>query len=48
MAKFVAESLFKEGLSSRFVHLFLATLDFPDVENVDEYKVSFSHQGMAS
>ncbi len=40
VARFVAESLYKEGLHSQFVHLFMSTLHFPNEELVDEYKVS--------
>ncbi len=43
VARFVAESLFKEGLRSKFVHLFMSTLHFPNEELVDEYKVSRGH-----
>lgn len=39
VAKFIAESLFKQGLNSKYVHHFLSTLDFPDETREDEYKV---------
>jgi len=39
VAQFVAESLYAKGLNSKFVHLFIATVDFPDDEKLDEYKL---------
>ena len=39
VAQFVAESLYAKGLDSKFVHLFIATVDFPDDEKLDEYKL---------
>ena len=41
MRRFLAESLYKEGLKSQFVHLFMSTLHFPNEELVDEYKVLY-------
>ena len=40
VAKFIAESLFWEGMRSQYVHLFMSTLHFPYKEKVDEYRVS--------
>jgi len=39
VAEFIAESLYTKGLASKFVHLFIATVDFTDEERVDEYKL---------
>ena len=35
----MAESLYKNGLKSKYVHLFMATLHFPKEELSDAYKV---------
>jgi hypothetical protein len=40
VAKFIAESLYLEGLKSKFVQLFISTIHFPNEEKVDEYKVA--------
>lgn len=40
VSKFIAESLYKKGLKSTFVHLFIATLHFPKDELADEYKLN--------
>jgi len=39
VAKFIAESLFKDGMSSKFVHLFISTLHFPHNDMADIYKL---------
>lgn len=39
VAKFVAKSLFKQGLDSKFVHTFISTVDFPFERNIDIYKL---------
>jgi len=39
VAKFVAESLYKTGMSSKYVHLFISTLHFPHPEMADIYKL---------
>eukprot|EP00092_Neocalanus_flemingeri_P028033 GFUD01030436.1.p1 GENE.GFUD01030436.1~~GFUD01030436.1.p1 ORF type:complete len:340 (-),score=109.62 GFUD01030436.1:69-1088(-) len=39
VAKFVAESLYKEGMASKYVHLFISTLHFPHMEMADIYKL---------
>jgi len=39
VAKFVAESLYKAGMASKFVHLFISTLHFPHAEMADIYKL---------
>merc|ERR1719470_50159 len=39
VAKFVAESLYKEGMASKHVHLFISTLHFPHMEMADIYKL---------
>jgi len=39
VAKFVAESLYKAGMSSKYVHLFISTLHFPHPEMADIYKL---------
>lgn len=39
VATLLAESLYLEGMNSRFVHLFSATRHFPDTQKVDVYKV---------
>ncbi|XP_007431324.2 torsin-1B, partial [Python bivittatus] len=38
VSKIVAENLYKAGLSSRFVHLFVSTLHFPHEHQVQLYK----------
>ena len=42
VSQFVAESLYRHGLNSKFVHLFIATLHFPDAKRTEEYKVKMS------
>jgi len=39
VSKFVAECLFKLGMNSKFVHLFISTLHFPNNEMADIYKL---------
>ena len=39
VAKFIVESLFKLGMKSKFVHLFISTLHFPSNEMADIYKL---------
>ncbi len=39
VAQFIAQSLFREGMKSKFVNLFISTVDFPIDEKVDIYKV---------
>ena len=39
VAKFIVESLFKLGMNSKFVHLFIATLHFPNKDMADIYKL---------
>ena len=40
VSQFIAESLYRRGLASRFVHLLIATLHFPDPAMTEQYKVS--------
>ena len=35
--------LLRHGLKSKFVHLFISTLHFPDEKKTDIYKVSFNN-----
>ena len=39
VSQFIAESMFRNGINSKFVHLFIATLHFPDARRTEEYKV---------
>jgi len=39
VTKWIAESLFKEGMSSKFVHLFISTLHFPHQDQADLYRL---------
>ena len=39
VSQFIAESMFRSGINSKFVHLFIATLHFPDARRTEEYKV---------
>jgi len=39
VAKFIAESIFKSGMSSKYVHLFISTLHFPNDAESDIYKL---------
>jgi len=38
VSQFVADSFYKRGLSSQFVHLFIATLHFPSVKDTSLYQ----------
>ncbi|CAG9840870.1 unnamed protein product [Diabrotica balteata] len=38
VSSFIAESLYKHGIKSRFVHTFIGRLHFPETSRVDEYK----------
>ena len=40
VAKFIVESLYKLGMNSKFVHLFISTLHFPNSEKSDIYKLN--------
>ena len=40
MAKFIVESLYKQGMSSKYVHLFISTLHFPNNQEADIYKLN--------
>jgi len=39
VSQFVAESLYRRGLSSKYVHLLIATLHFPDPGLSEQYKI---------
>jgi len=39
VSKFIAESMFKKGLKSKYVHLFISTLHFPNEGEADIYKL---------
>ncbi len=39
VARFVAESLYVRGLRSKYVHLFIATVHFPNEAKLDEYRL---------
>ena len=39
VAQFVAESVYTRGIHSKYVHLFIATLHFPDKRKTEHYKV---------
>lgn len=39
VSKFIAESIYKLGMRSRFVHVFVSTVHFPHEEKADIYKV---------
>jgi len=39
VSQFVAESIFRQGLNSKYVHLFIATLHFPDARLTEHYKI---------
>ncbi|XP_053196153.1 torsin-1A-like [Scomber japonicus] len=34
----IADNIYKEGINSRFVHVFISTLHFPHVHQIDTYK----------
>ena len=46
VAKFIAESLFKKGLKSDFVKIFISTVNFPDHSKVDIYKIELQKKIM--
>ena len=39
VSQFIADSFYKLGMASQFVHLFIATLHFPDGRQAGSYKV---------
>lgn len=39
VSKFIAESIFKLGMRSDFVHVFVSTVHFPHEQQADIYKV---------
>jgi len=39
VARWIAESMFKEGMSSKYVHLFISTLHFPHQDQADLYRL---------
>ncbi|XP_070581933.1 torsin-1A-like isoform X2 [Ptychodera flava] len=39
VSRLIAESLFKAGMDSNYVHLFVATLHFPHKSHLEEYKM---------
>jgi len=39
VTQFVAESVYTRGLHSKYVHLFIATLHFPDARKTEHYKI---------
>jgi len=46
VAKFIAESLFKKGMKSGFVQIFISTVNFPDHSKVDIYKIELQKKIM--
>uniref|UniRef100_UPI00398EDADA torsin-1A-like n=1 Tax=Pristiophorus japonicus TaxID=55135 RepID=UPI00398EDADA len=38
VSKIIAESLYKEGMDSKYVHLFVASLHFPNAQHTSQYK----------
>ncbi|CAK6963646.1 torsin-1A-like [Scomber scombrus] len=38
VTKLIAENIYKEGMGSRFVHLFISSLHFPHSSQIDTYK----------
>ncbi|XP_007431317.1 torsin-1A [Python bivittatus] len=38
VSKIIAESIYEEGLRSRYVHQFVSTLHFPHQQNISQYK----------
>ncbi|XP_067825996.1 torsin-1A-like [Heptranchias perlo] len=43
VSKIIAESLYKKGLDSKFVHLFVAGLHFPNAKHTNQYKQQLQH-----
>ena len=39
VSRIITEHLFREGMDSQFVHLFVATLHFPHESKIETYKV---------
>ena len=39
VSKIIAESIYKRGLKSNYVHQFVATLHFPHAHSINLYKV---------
>jgi len=39
VSQFISESMFVRGLNSKYVHLFIATLHFPDKRMTEQYKL---------
>lgn len=46
VSKIVAESIYKKGLQSKYVHQFVATLHFPHAHSINLYKVRMSCAAM--
>jgi len=46
VAKYIAESLFKKGMKSAFVQIFISTVNFPDHSKVDIYKIELQKKIM--
>lgn len=42
VSNFIAESLFRSGTKSKFVHYFVGRIHFPQEDRVPEYKVSMT------
>lgn len=40
LAKMILKAIYKKEMHSEFVHLFVATLHFPHLDEVEEYKVN--------
>ncbi|XP_053195475.1 torsin-1A-like [Scomber japonicus] len=38
VSNMIADNIYKEGINSRFVHVFISTLHFPHVHQIDTYK----------
>lgn len=41
ISRLIAESIYLNGMDSKFVHLFIATLHFPHKAKLSTYKVKF-------
>ena len=46
VAKFIADSLFKQGMKSDFIKIFISTVNFPDNSKVDIYKIELQKKIM--
>ena len=44
VAKYIAESLFRKGTKSEFVNFYISTVDFPDENKVDIYKMDLQQK----